>query len=181
MAPATTLPEQAPMLWIITFSPRAPRRRATVLTPTAMMAMGIAASNTCPTFSPRYAAAAEKRTAITIPHATLHAVTSGYSLSARISGSYTSPSFNTRKALSGSPICSCSFSMTIIQLSNLHSKTSPPSVYALNPLHLCAIGKSLERRWRYFLFPQRRRLPARQSLVKYRGQRDGAIPVLLVG
>ena len=35
--------------------------------PTAMMAMGMAASKTCPTFRPRKAAAAEKMTAITTP------------------------------------------------------------------------------------------------------------------
>jgi len=35
--------------------------------PTAMMAIGIAASNTCPTFRPRNAAAAEKTTAMTMP------------------------------------------------------------------------------------------------------------------
>ena len=53
MAPATTAPEQAPIDWMMTFSPSALERWAAVLTPTAMMAMGMAASNTCPTFSPR--------------------------------------------------------------------------------------------------------------------------------
>ena len=53
MAPATTAPEHAPMLCMMTFSPRALLRFAAVDTPTAMMAMGMAASNTCPTFSPR--------------------------------------------------------------------------------------------------------------------------------
>ena len=53
MAPATTEPEQAPILCIITFSPNALLRRAAVDTPTAMMAIGMAASNTWPTFSPR--------------------------------------------------------------------------------------------------------------------------------
>ena len=53
IAPATTAPEQAPMLCMMTFSPKPFLRLAAVLTPTAMMAMGIAASNTCPTFSPR--------------------------------------------------------------------------------------------------------------------------------
>ena len=46
MAPATTAPEQAPMLWMMTFSPNALLRLVAVLTPTAMMAMGMAASNT---------------------------------------------------------------------------------------------------------------------------------------
>ena len=53
MAPATTLPEQAPIDWMMTFSPKALERLAAVLTPTAMMAIGMAASKTCPTFSPR--------------------------------------------------------------------------------------------------------------------------------
>ena len=53
MAPATTAPEQAPIDWIMTFSPRAFLRLAAADTPTAMMAMGIAASNTWPTFRPR--------------------------------------------------------------------------------------------------------------------------------
>ena len=53
MAPATMTPEQAPMDWIMTFSPSAFLRLAAPDTPTAMMAMGMAASNTCPTFSPR--------------------------------------------------------------------------------------------------------------------------------
>ena len=53
MAPATTAPEQAPMLWMMTFSPSALLRLVAVLMPTAMMAIGMAASNTCPTFKPR--------------------------------------------------------------------------------------------------------------------------------
>ena len=53
MAPATTAPEQAPIDWMITFSPRALLRLAAVDTPTAMMAIGMAASNTCPTLRPR--------------------------------------------------------------------------------------------------------------------------------
>ena len=43
------------------FLPRA------VPTPTAMMAMGMAASNTCPTLRPRNAAAAENITAMIMP------------------------------------------------------------------------------------------------------------------
>ena len=46
MAPATTAPEQAPMDWMMTFSRKALERLAAVDTPTAMIAMGIAASNT---------------------------------------------------------------------------------------------------------------------------------------
>ena len=53
MAPATTAPEQAPILWMMTFSPKALLRFVAVLTPTAMMAMGMAASNTWPTFRPK--------------------------------------------------------------------------------------------------------------------------------
>ena len=53
IAPATTAPEQAPIDCMMTFSPSALLRRAAVDTPTAMIAMGMAASNTCPTFSPR--------------------------------------------------------------------------------------------------------------------------------
>ena len=53
MAPATTTPEQAPMLWTMTFWPRPPCLPRAPVRPTAMMAMGMAASNTCPTFSPR--------------------------------------------------------------------------------------------------------------------------------
>ena len=46
MAPATMTPEQAPIDWMMTFSPKAFLRLVAVLTPTAMMAMGMAASNT---------------------------------------------------------------------------------------------------------------------------------------
>ena len=53
MAPATITPLHAPMLCIITFSPRPFLRFVALLSPTAMMVMGMAASNTCPTFSPR--------------------------------------------------------------------------------------------------------------------------------
>ena len=53
MAPATITPELAPMDWMITFSPNAFLRLAALDTPTAMIAMGMAASNTCPIFSPR--------------------------------------------------------------------------------------------------------------------------------
>ena len=51
--PATTAPEQAPMLWMMTFSPNAFFRFVADDRPMAMMAIGMAASNTCPTFSPR--------------------------------------------------------------------------------------------------------------------------------
>jgi len=70
IAPATTAPEHPPIDWMMTFwlspsfLPRAP------VSPTAIMAMGIAASNTCPTFRPRYAAAAEKIITIMIPTVT---------------------------------------------------------------------------------------------------------------
>ena len=53
MAPATITPEQAPIDWMMMFSPKAPLRLAAPETPTAIMAIGIAASNTCPTFNPK--------------------------------------------------------------------------------------------------------------------------------
>ena len=77
IAPATITPEQAPMDWIITFSPNAFFRLAAPDSPTAIMAIGMAASNTWPTFKPKNAAAAEKITAMTMPHETDHALTSG--------------------------------------------------------------------------------------------------------
>ena len=77
MAPATIAPEHDPMDWIITFSPSAFFRLSPLERPTAMIAIGIAASNTCPTLSQRYAAAAEKMIVIMIPRLTDHGVTSG--------------------------------------------------------------------------------------------------------
>ena len=53
ITPATTAPEQAPILCMITFSPRDFDLLAAADSPTAMMAIGMAASNTCPTLSPR--------------------------------------------------------------------------------------------------------------------------------
>ena len=53
MAPATMEPEQAPMDWMMTFWPRPPFLPNAPVTPTAMMAMGMAASNTWPTLRPR--------------------------------------------------------------------------------------------------------------------------------
>ena len=46
IAPATTAPEQAPMDWMITFSRKALLRLAAAETPTAIIAMGMAASKT---------------------------------------------------------------------------------------------------------------------------------------
>ena len=46
MAPATITPELAPMDWMITFSDSGLLRLAMVEIPTAMMAIGMAASNT---------------------------------------------------------------------------------------------------------------------------------------
>ncbi|CDA22178.1 unknown [Bacteroides sp. CAG:144] len=46
ITPATTVPEQAPMDCIITFSPNAFFRLNPVESPTAIMAIGMAASNT---------------------------------------------------------------------------------------------------------------------------------------
>ena len=77
IAPATIAPEHEPIDCIITFSPRAFLRPSPVDNPTAMMAIGIAASNTCPTFRPRYAAAAENITVMISPIVTDHGVTSG--------------------------------------------------------------------------------------------------------
>ena len=70
MAPATMTPLYAPMLWIITFSPRDSLRPRAPEMPTARIAMGMAASNTWPTLRPRYAAAAENNTVIIKPIAT---------------------------------------------------------------------------------------------------------------
>lgn len=76
IAPATMTPEQAPMLWIMTFCPRPPFFPRAPVRPTAMMAIGMAASNTWPTLSPRYAAAAENKIVIRSPTVTEYAVTS---------------------------------------------------------------------------------------------------------
>ena len=116
IAPATTAPEHAPMLCMMTFSPSGLWRFAAVDTPTAMIAMGIAASNTCPTRSPRYAAAAEKTIAMSIPHVTDHAFTSGYCLCGFITGRYSSPSFSSLNAFSGSLTASFSFSVITVFL-----------------------------------------------------------------
>ena len=77
IAPATMAPEQEPIDWIITFSPKAFLRPSAPESPTAMIAIGMAASNTCPTLSPRYAAAAENMMVIIIPRVTDQGVTSG--------------------------------------------------------------------------------------------------------
>ena len=53
MAPATITPDEAPIDCTITFWPSMFFLPSTLPTPTAMMAMGIAASNTWPTLSPR--------------------------------------------------------------------------------------------------------------------------------
>ena len=53
MAPATITPEADPMDCMITFSPKAFLRPDTDDKPTAIIAIGIAASKTCPTFSPK--------------------------------------------------------------------------------------------------------------------------------
>ena len=53
MAPATITPLLAPIDWMMTFSAKAFFRLKALESPTAMMAIGIAASNTCPTFSPK--------------------------------------------------------------------------------------------------------------------------------
>ena len=76
IAPATTTPEHAPMLWIITFCASESFLPSIPVTPTAMIAMGIAASKTCPTLRPRYAAAAENRIVINRPIVTEYGVTS---------------------------------------------------------------------------------------------------------
>ena len=77
MAPATIAPEHAPIDWIMTFCPSALFFLKTLDRPTAMIAIGMAASNTCPTFRPRKAAAAEKRIVMTRPRVTDQTVTSG--------------------------------------------------------------------------------------------------------
>ena len=80
MAPATTIPEQAPMDWMIIFSRIVLFLLKRPAIPTARMAIGIAASKTWATLSPRKAAAPEKRAAITVPQITERKVTSGISL-----------------------------------------------------------------------------------------------------
>ena len=70
IAPATTPPEQPPIDWMMTFCERASFFFATPDKPMAMIAIGIAASNTCPTFNPRYAAAAENNIVIKRPMVT---------------------------------------------------------------------------------------------------------------
>ena len=77
IAPATIPPEQDPMDWMITFCPNAFFFPSAPDTPTAIMAIGMAASNTCPTFNPRKAAAAEKMIVIRSPMLTEYGVTSG--------------------------------------------------------------------------------------------------------
>ena len=53
MAPATMMPEAAPIDWMMTFSPSEFLRLVAAPIPAAMMAMGMAASNTWPTLRPR--------------------------------------------------------------------------------------------------------------------------------
>ena len=53
IAPATTAPEQPPMDWMMTFWPRPPFFPRAPVRPAAMMAIGMAASNTWPTLRPR--------------------------------------------------------------------------------------------------------------------------------
>ncbi len=77
----------------MTFCPSASFRLNAVESPTARIAIGMAASNTCPIFRPEYAAAAEKSIAIRSPHITDHGVTSAGDDSGGISGRYSSPGF----------------------------------------------------------------------------------------
>jgi hypothetical protein len=53
IAPATITPDEAPIDWMMTFWPSMLRLPSTLPMPTAIMAIGIAASNTCPILSPR--------------------------------------------------------------------------------------------------------------------------------
>ena len=53
MAPATMPLLLAPIDWMMTFSPKAFLRLKALDSPTAMMAMGMAASNTWPIFRPK--------------------------------------------------------------------------------------------------------------------------------
>ena len=114
-APATITPLQAPIDWMMTFWPRALRFLKALLRPTAMMAMGMAASNTWPTFRPRYAAAAEKIMVIRIPMVTDHTVASGYFFLGDINGVYSSPSSNFRYAFSGRDVLMFSESFIVLQ------------------------------------------------------------------
>ncbi len=104
MAPATIAPEHEPMDCIITFSPSEFLRPSALESPTAIIAIGIAASNTCPTFSPRKAAAAENSTVIRSPRHTDHGVTSGQFFPGERSGLYSSPGFSSLCAFSGSDV-----------------------------------------------------------------------------
>ena len=55
MAPATITPDEAPIDWMMTFCPSMFFLPSTEPMPTAMMAIGMAASKTCPTLRPRKA------------------------------------------------------------------------------------------------------------------------------
>ena len=67
IAPATTAPDAPPMPVMMTFSRSVDRRRYTRARPIARIEIGIAASMTCPTFSPEYADATVKMTPKTTP------------------------------------------------------------------------------------------------------------------
>jgi hypothetical protein len=94
IAPATITPELDPMDWMITFWPSAFLILKTAESPTARMAMGMAASNTCPILRPEYAAAAEKMTAMRRPQMTDQGVTSGGVDLGSMTGRYSSPSWS---------------------------------------------------------------------------------------
>ncbi len=85
--PATTRPEAAPIDCMMTFSSSVERRGSTTPMPTAMIAMGIAASNTCPALRPRNAAAAENSADIARPSQSERAVNSGTFAAAGTTGS----------------------------------------------------------------------------------------------
>jgi hypothetical protein len=53
IAPATTTPDAAPMDWMMTFSRMLLRLVYRLVIPTARMAIGMAASKTCPATRPR--------------------------------------------------------------------------------------------------------------------------------
>ena len=94
--PATMSPEAAPIDCTMTFSSRVERRFGMRPMPTARIAIGIAASNTCPTLKPRKAAAAEKTAAMITPSTTERGVHSAIWIECGTTGVYVSPGLSLR-------------------------------------------------------------------------------------
>ena len=94
--PPTTIPEVAPIARMLTFSIKMLFLFARAENPTARMLIGIAVSIPCPNFNAMNEAAAENTIIITIPKIIDLVVTSITPLSCEITGTYFSPSFNSR-------------------------------------------------------------------------------------